>query len=58
VTIAHRKAIPVYLVTPLPAEQLSGWLVACADRVFPSVEDLKRFLLERYPQRQVQLWTS
>ena len=58
VTIAHRKAIPVYLVTPLPAEQLSGWLLACADRVFSSVEELKRFLLERYPQRQVQLWTS
>ncbi len=58
VTIAHRKAIPVYLVAPLPPEQLSGWLMACADRVFPSVEELKRFLLERYRQRQAQLWTS
>jgi nucleoside 2-deoxyribosyltransferase len=57
VTVAYRKAIPVYLVTPLPPDQLSGWLWACADRVFPSVEELKRFLLERY-HRQAHLWAG
>jgi len=47
-TVAHRKGIPVYLVTQLPAEEISGWMLACADRVFGSVEELKRFLLGRY----------
>jgi hypothetical protein len=56
-TIAYRKGIPVYLVTDLPAEQISGWMLACADRVFPSLEALKKFLVERYGQhRQSALW--
>ncbi len=56
-TAAYRSGIPVYLVTPLPAEQLSGWMLACADQVFASIEELKRFLLERYGgEKQSQLW--
>ena len=47
-TVAHRKGIPVYLVTQLPVEQISGWMLACADQVFSSVDDLKKFLLARY----------
>jgi hypothetical protein len=47
-TLACRKGIPVYLVTPLPADRVSGWLLACADQVFPSLEDLKEFLVGRY----------
>lgn len=56
-TAAHRKGMPVYLVTPLPVDQVSGWMVACADQVFVSVEELKKFLAARFSrERQTQLW--
>jgi nucleoside 2-deoxyribosyltransferase len=58
-TVAFRKGIPVYLVSEAPPEQVSGWMLACADHVFRSVEELKKFLLERYArERQTQLWKS
>jgi nucleoside 2-deoxyribosyltransferase len=56
-TFAHRRGIPVYLVSDLPVQEISGWMLACADRVFSSVEDLKKFLLERYgKEKQAPLW--
>ena len=56
-TVAYRKGIPVYLVTESPLEQVSGWMLACADQVFASVDELKKFLLARYArERQTQLW--
>jgi nucleoside 2-deoxyribosyltransferase len=56
-TVAHRKGIPVYLVTPLPLDQISGWMLACADQVFASIESLKEFLAARFSRdRQSQLW--
>ncbi len=56
-TAAYRKGIPVYLVTPLPAEQVSGWMLACADQTFTSVDELKDFLASRYGrEKQTQLW--
>jgi hypothetical protein len=56
-TAAHRKGIPVYLVTTLPVEQISGWMLACADQMFATVEELKKFLATRYGrERQTQLW--
>ena len=56
-TVAYRKGIPVYLVTQLPSEEISGWMLACADQVFASIEDLKAFLLTRYGrEKQVALW--
>jgi hypothetical protein len=56
-TVAYRKGIPVYLVTQLPIEQISGWMLACADQVFGSIDELKKFLLERYGrERQTHLW--
>ncbi len=56
-TAAYRKGIPVYLVTASPLEEISGWVLACADQVFASVEELKRFLSERYGrERQTPLW--
>ncbi len=47
-TAAYRKGIPVYLVTELPPAEISGWILACAEKVFSSFNDLKTFLLERY----------
>jgi len=56
-TVAYRKGIPVYMVTPLPHDQISGWMLACSDQVFATIEDLKMFLNSRYSrERQVQLW--
>ncbi|HLJ40706.1 MAG TPA: hypothetical protein VKT50_04395 [Candidatus Acidoferrales bacterium] len=56
-TVAYRKGIPVYMVTPLPLEQISGWMLACSDQVFTSIEDLKTFLNARFArEKQTQLW--
>ena len=51
-TFAYRRGIPVYLVTDGDAEQISGWMLACADRVFSSVDELKKFMLERYGNKR------
>ena len=51
-TAAYRKGIPVYLVTPAPLEEVSGWMLACADRNFASVEELKEFLGTRYSRKK------
>jgi nucleoside 2-deoxyribosyltransferase len=59
ISVAFRKGIPVYLVTDAPVAEISGWMLACADRIFGSVEELKQFLQERYGRaRQTQLWKS
>jgi len=56
-TFAYRQGIPVYLVTDAGVEQISGWMLACADRVFANVDELKKFLLERYgKEKQSPLW--
>ncbi|HKS81815.1 MAG TPA: hypothetical protein VJR23_09955 [Candidatus Acidoferrales bacterium] len=56
-TVAHRKGIPVYLVTTLPVEQISGWMLGCSDQVFTSIESLKEFLAARFSrEKQIQLW--
>jgi hypothetical protein len=56
-TMAYRCGIPVYLVTPLSAEHISGWMLACADQVFSSLDQLKQFLLARYGrEKQAPLW--
>ena len=56
-TVAYRKGIPVYLVTQLPVDQISGWMLACAGQVFRSIDDLKKFLLGRYGrEKQAHLW--
>ncbi|HXZ13114.1 MAG TPA: hypothetical protein VEG64_12040 [Candidatus Sulfotelmatobacter sp.] len=56
-TVAHRKGIPVYLVTALPHDQISGWMLGCSDQIFASIEELKEFLSARFArEKQTQLW--
>ena len=56
-TAAFRKGIPVYLVTPVPMEQVSGWMIGCSDQVFTTIESLKEFLTGRYGrEKQSPLW--
>jgi hypothetical protein len=45
-------------VTDMTTAEISGWMLACADRLFPNVEELKKFLLERYgKEKQAPLWS-
>jgi nucleoside 2-deoxyribosyltransferase len=56
-TVAHRKGIPVYLVSPIAIDQVSGWMLACSDQLFTSIEGLKEFLVARFArEKQTQLW--
>ena len=50
-TAAFRKGIPVYLVSELPAAEISGWILGCAERVFASFDELKIFLEKKYGLR-------
>src|SRR5260370_5899707 len=43
-TFAYRQKIPVYLVTEVPYEEMSGWVLSCAEHVFPDFDSLKSFL--------------
>jgi hypothetical protein len=54
---AYRKGIPIYLVSPLPVEEINMWLLGCSDQLFSSIEDLKEFLASRFSrEKQTQLW--
>jgi nucleoside 2-deoxyribosyltransferase len=44
-TLAHRRGIPVYLITTVPVAQVSGWLLGCATHVFTDFEQWKRFMM-------------
>ncbi len=59
-TAAYHKGIPVYLVTEMPVEEVSGWVVGCTDRIFSGLDDLKSYLAETYGKeaRQQALWES
>jgi len=47
-TLAHRRGIPVYMVAGLPTDQISGWILGCATRVFTDFDQLKEFLARHY----------
>jgi nucleoside 2-deoxyribosyltransferase len=47
VTLAFRLGMPVYLVLGVPREDASGWILACAERVFDDFEGLEEFLNEK-----------
>ncbi|MEO5936814.1 MAG: hypothetical protein ABIP81_06345 [Terriglobales bacterium] len=42
-TVAHRLRLPVYLVTAMPVEQISGWILGCSSEIFPSMEELQAY---------------
>jgi hypothetical protein len=46
-TAAYRRGVPVYLVTKLPTEQVSGWILGCASHVFSSFEELRQYLITK-----------
>ncbi len=48
ITLAHRLGKPVFLVLGMPVGEASGWVLAAADQVFGSFEELKAALNARY----------
>ena len=48
VTIAYECNKPVFLVNKLEFNDLSGWIMACSEEIFPNFDSLKSFLAEKY----------
>jgi len=48
VTLAHRLGKPVFLLLGMPVKDASSWVLAAAERVFESVEELQAHLRERF----------
>ena len=48
-TFAHRRNIPVYTVTELPLQEVSGWILGCCTQIFGSFEELRSFLKNHHP---------
>ena len=44
ITLAYRRGLPVFVVLGMPRAEASGWVLACAERVFEDFEELERFL--------------
>jgi len=59
-TAAYRKGIPSYLVAEMPVEEISSWVLGCADRIFASFDELKSFLTAHYGKeaRQRAFWEA
>jgi hypothetical protein len=55
ITMAFRRAVPVYLVVGMPVEQVSGWVLGCATEVFTSFEELKSFLAHKFQPVEAEL---
>jgi hypothetical protein len=57
-TAAYRKGLPVYLVSEIPVEQISGWVVGCTSKIFSGFDELKSFLSATYGKeaRQRAFW--
>lgn len=45
-TLGYQRGMPVYLVAGMPVEQISGWVLGCATRIFESFAELERYLSE------------
>ena len=43
-TLAFRRGIPVYLVAAVPTEQISGWILGCATKIFRDFKCLVNYL--------------
>ncbi len=47
-TLAFLHNIPVYMVYDIDLKDISGWIIGCTEEIFPSFEELKKFLLSKY----------
>jgi hypothetical protein len=54
-TIAYRRGVPIYFVSAVPVEQVSGWILGCATEVFRDFDSLRRHLTTKYATDVVTL---
>lgn len=47
-TMAYYQGIPVYMVSTLPREKMSSWIIGCTSELFDSFDELRKFLLHKY----------
>jgi hypothetical protein len=52
-TWAYRLGLPVYLVTEIPAEKISGWILGCSTRIFGSMDELQEHFEESLSKQEV-----
>ena len=50
VTMARYTGKPVYLVTEMNHQDIPGWVLGCATKIFGSFDELREFLLQEYAQ--------
>ena len=48
ITLAKYFGKPVYMIIAMPLDEIPGWVLACASRLFPDFEALKKSLLDQY----------
>jgi hypothetical protein len=47
-TMARYVGKPVYMVTQMKLQDIPGWVLGCATKIFGTFEDLEEFLFEHY----------
>lgn len=47
-TVAHLHDIPVYMVSKIPLENMSSWIIGCTTEIFSDFAGLKKFLVRTY----------
>lgn len=47
-TMAYFHGIPVYMVSAIPVDEISSWILGCTTELFGNFEDLKKFLREEF----------
>ena len=47
-TMARYVGKPVYMVTQMKHQDIPGWVLGCATKIFRTFEDLQEFLCEHY----------
>lgn len=57
-TAAYRRGLPIYFVSEMAVEEISGWVLSCSDHVFADFGELKDFLAATYggQMRQREFW--
>lgn len=51
ITVSHLHGIPVYLVSEMETEKISGWILGCVSKVFTSFEELENHLVQKYGEK-------
>ena len=47
-TVAFWHSIPVYMITDIPLQEMSSWILGCTTEIFKNLPELKKFLQHKY----------